>query len=120
MFCFVFSFLKDCVVFYLNVFVEVLFCLMGFWKPESKQMREKELTAFQMAFRPPSHSETFSLLTQHDFGRKGGQLSLGVLEMFKPSRSHEPLFQQGLSINVGALWLMFQQVKHMTPFKAEV
>lgn len=65
----------DCVMFYLNVFIIVMFCLPGFLEPESKYIREKSsLTVVSVQiFRPLSHGcfeITFSQLTLHDFWGK--------------------------------------------------
>ena len=62
----------DCVMFYLNVFVKVIFCLPVFLEPESKYIREKSLLTVVSVqiFRPLSHGcfeITFSQLTLHDF-----------------------------------------------------
>lgn len=82
----------DCVMFYLNVFIIVMFCLPGFLEPESKYIREKSsLTVVSVQiFRPLSHGcfeITFSQLTLHDFWGKE-RIFFAVLQLFKLTIHH--------------------------------
>ena len=102
------------VIFNLNVFVKVIFCLPSYLEPASKYIRKKSLLAVFLVqlFKPPSlfmavlklHFPSWPYMTLD--GRTGFFFFFAVLQLFKHIRSPDTSFHWavwGFSPNMGLL-----------------